>query len=85
MRSGWVGGVFTDEKGGPGKGGIRTPDPPSGHAPEKHNGLFTSTMTITSTQNLENCAASLKQNVNNDFPNNKRIYKIESKYAVHGQ
>ena len=28
VRSGWVGGVFTDEKGGPGKGGSGPPDPP---------------------------------------------------------
>ena len=25
-------GGFTDEKGGPGKGGVGPPDPPSGHA-----------------------------------------------------
>ena len=32
VRSGWVGAGVTDEKGGPGKGGVRTPDHPSGHA-----------------------------------------------------
>ena len=28
VRSGWVGGGVTDEKGGPGKGGSGPPDPP---------------------------------------------------------
>ena len=33
MRSGWVGGGSHMKRGGPGKGGVRTPDPPPpGHA-----------------------------------------------------
>ena len=58
MRSGWVGGGVTDEKGGfQEKGGSGPPDPPSGHSYEEttintlpsHEGTYVCTPVMIST------------------------------------
>ena len=58
MRSGWVEGWVTDEKGGPGKwGGSGPPDPPSGHAYDAAYNISTEVMVDTVSVRFHNVNA----------------------------